>query len=191
MQARSALFDLYGDYLRPRGGRAPVPRREARRLTYLGYGMLGDHAWVAPRAADEIDAVLAEMALPYERFSASHAAGSSAAADVVGRAWNLGEIGRAYVDFVETQRPVVVAVNARSTDEDAYAARFQLVHAWRSFLFRDPQLPTSLLPSRWPGLSAAAFFDKHATRLRPAADRYVERCLASASRGARVGFSEL
>src|SRR3712207_1421432 len=24
MQARSALFDLYGDYLRPRGGRAPV-----------------------------------------------------------------------------------------------------------------------------------------------------------------------
>ena len=24
MQARSALFDLYGDYLRPRGGRAPI-----------------------------------------------------------------------------------------------------------------------------------------------------------------------
>src|SRR5688572_31368546 len=24
MQARSALFDLYGDYLRPSGGRAPV-----------------------------------------------------------------------------------------------------------------------------------------------------------------------
>src|ERR1700761_9836899 len=24
MQARSALFDLYGDYLRPRGSRAPV-----------------------------------------------------------------------------------------------------------------------------------------------------------------------
>jgi phenylacetic acid degradation operon negative regulatory protein len=64
------------------------------------------------------------------------------------------------------------------------------VHAWRSFLFRDPQLPTSLLPNRWPGLSAATFFDKHATRLRPAADRHVERCLASVSRGARVGSSE-
>jgi phenylacetic acid degradation operon negative regulatory protein len=269
MQARSALFDLYGDYLRPRGGRAPVaalvkllaplgiappavrtavsrmvrqgwlhpmrlvsgpgylltpkaarrldeasariyrtgrngwdgrfdlivlsspvPRRDARRLSYLGYGMLGEHAWVAPRAAEEIDAVLSELRLPYERFSAAHAAGSSAAADVVGRAWDLGEIGRAYEDFVEMQRPVVTAVTARSTDEDAYAARFQLVHAWRSFLFRDPQLPTSLLPSRWPGLSAAAFFDKHAARLRPAADRYVERCLASAARGGRVGFSD-
>ena len=269
MQARSALFDLYGDYLRPRGGRAPVaalvrllapvgiappavrtavsrmvrqgwlhpmrlvsgpgylltpkaarrldeaavriyrtgrngwdgrfdlvvthapvPRREAKRLTFLGYGMLGEYAWVAPRASDEVDAVLTEAAVRYERFSASHAAGSPGAAEVVGRAWNLAEIGKAYEDFIAEQRPVVTAVNARSTDEEAYAARFQLVHAWRSFLFRDPQLPSSLLPARWPGASAATFFDRHAVRLRPAADRFVERCLASASRGGRVGFSE-
>ncbi|OJF11475.1 PaaX family transcriptional regulator [Couchioplanes caeruleus] len=269
MQARSALFDLYGDYLRPRGGRAPVaalvkllaplgiappavrtavsrmvrqgwlhplrlvsgpgylltpkaarrldeasariyrtgrtswdgrfdlvllgasaPRREAQRLTFLGYGMLDERAWVAPRAAEEVDTVLLEAGLEYERFSASHAAGSPGAAEVVGRAWNLAEIGRAYEEFIETQRPVVTAVNARSSDEEAYAARFQLVHAWRSFLFRDPQLPSSLLPSRWPGLSAANFFDRHAARLRPAADRFVERSLASVSRGGRVGFSE-
>jgi phenylacetic acid degradation operon negative regulatory protein len=87
-------------------------------------------------------------------------------------------------------RPVVGAVNARSSDEEAYAARFRLVHAWRSFLFRDPQLPSSLLPARWPGLSAAGFFDRHATRLRPAADRYVERCLQSVGKGGRVGFSD-
>jgi phenylacetic acid degradation operon negative regulatory protein len=269
MRARSALFDLYGDYLRPRGGRAPVaalvkllaplgiappavrtavsrmvrqgwldpmrltsgpgylltpkaarrldeasariyrtgragwdgrfdlvvlgapvPRRDVRRLSYLGYGMLDDHAWVAPRAADEIDAVLTELAVPYERFSAVHAGGSSCAADVVQRAWDLGELGQAYEEFVAVQRPVVSAVTGRSTDEDAYAARFRLVHAWRTFLFRDPQLPASLLPSRWPGTSAAAFFDRHAARLRPAADRYVERCLAPAGRGPRSGTSD-
>jgi phenylacetic acid degradation operon negative regulatory protein len=263
MQARSALFDLYGDYLRPRGGRAPVAalvkllaplgiappavrtavsrmvrqgwlhpmrlvsgpgylltpkaarrldeaaariyrtgrfgwdgrfdlvllrtpvsRRDARRLTYLGYGMLGEHAWVAPRAADEIDAVLADLDLGHERFTASHAAGSPGAAEVVSRAWDLDGIARAYEDFVADFRPIVTAVNARSTDEEAYAARFRLVHAWRSFLFRDPQLPASLLPSRWPGVSAASFFDKHAARLRPAADRYVELCLSSVIRGA-------
>jgi phenylacetic acid degradation operon negative regulatory protein len=88
-------------------------------------------------------------------------------------------------------RPVVSAVNGRSSDEEAYAARFQLVHAWRSFLFRDPQLPASLLPPRWPGVSAAGFFDKHAARLRPPADRFVERCLQSVSRGGRMGFSDL
>jgi len=269
MQARSALFDLYGDYLRPRGGRAPVAalvkllapvgiappavrtavsrmvrqgwlhpmrlvsgpgylltpkaarrldeasariyrtgragwdgrfdlvllrtpisRREGRRLAFLGYGMLGEHVWVAPRAAEDVDAVLADAEVEFERFSASHTAGSPGAAAVVGRAWDLAEIGKAYEDFVAVQRPVVTAVNARSSDEEAYAARFQLVHSWRSFLFRDPQLPASLLPSRWPGASAATFFDRHAARLRPAADRFVERCLASAARGGRVGFSE-
>jgi phenylacetic acid degradation operon negative regulatory protein len=170
--------------------RAPVPRREAKRLTFLGYGMLAEFAWVAPRASDEVDAVLADAGIGYERFSASHAAGSPGAAEVVGRAWDLAEIGRAYEAFIAEQRPIVTAVTARSSDEEAYAARFQLVHAWRSFLFRDPQLPASLLPPRWPGASAATFFDRHAARLRPAADRFVERCLASATRGGRVGFSE-
>jgi phenylacetic acid degradation operon negative regulatory protein len=265
MQARSALFDLYGDYLRPRGGRAPVAalvkllaplgiappavrtavsrmvrqgwlhplrlvsgpgylltpraarrldeaaariyrttragwdgrfdlvllknpvtRRDARRLSFLGYGPLHEHAWVAARPADEVELVLRDLAVPYERFLATHAAGSAGAAAIVSRAWNLAEIGAAYEDFVTEHRPVMAAVTARSSDEEAYAARFQLVHAWRSFLFRDPQLPVALLPAQWPGLSAAAFFDRHATRLRPAADRYVERSLASVQRGARA-----
>jgi phenylacetic acid degradation operon negative regulatory protein len=269
MQARSALFDLYGDYLRPRGGRAPVAalvkllaplgiappavrtavsrmvrqgwlhplrlvsgpgyvltpqaarrldeaaariyrtgrfgwdgrfdlvllrtpmsRRDARRLTYLGYGMLGEHAWVAPRPAEEVDALLTELGLGYERFSAAHAAGSPGATEVVTRAWDLTGLAHRYEEFVADHRPVVSAVTTRSTDEEAYAARFQLVHAWRAFLFRDPQLPSALLPSRWPGVSAASFFDRHATRLRPAADRYVERCLASVTRAGRVGFSD-
>ena len=269
MQARSALFDLYGDYLRPRGGRAPVAalvkllaplgiappavrtavsrmvrqgwlhplrlvsgpgylltpkaarwldeaaarvyrtgrmnwdgrfdlvllrspvsRRDARRLSFLGYGMLGERAWVAPRAAEEVDAVLTDLGIGFERFTASHAAGLPGAAEVVSRAWDLDEIGRSYADFISDLRPLVTAVTARSNDEDAYAARFRLVHAWRSFLFRDPQLPPSLLPSRWPGVAAASFFDKHASRLRPAADRYVEQCLTSVGRGGRVGFSE-
>jgi phenylacetic acid degradation operon negative regulatory protein len=268
MQARSALFDLYGDYLRPRGGRAPVAalvrllaplgiappavrtavsrmvrqgwlhplrlvsgpgylltpkaarqldeaavriyrtgrtawdgrfdlillggplaKRDANRLAFLGYGPLGEHAWVAPRAADEVDSILSSVGVAYERFSAGHAAGSPGAAELVGRAWDLPGLARSYEEFVADLRPVVTAVTARSTDEEAYAARFQLVHAWRTFLFRDPQLPPSLLPPRWPGVNAAGFFDRHATRLRPAADRYVERCLHSSARG-RVGFSD-
>jgi phenylacetic acid degradation operon negative regulatory protein len=263
MQARSALFDLYGDYLRPRGGRAPVAalvkllsplgiappavrtavsrmvrqgwlhplrllsgpgylltpkaarrldeaaariyrtgrinwdgrfdliltrtpvsRRERQRLdaslSFRGYGMLDDQTWVAPRAADDVDAVLTEAQVEYERFTAVHAAGTPGAASVVRRAWDLAEIGRAYDEFVAEQRPLVMAVNARSSDEEAYAARFRLVHAWRGFLFRDPQLPPALLPEQWPGSGAASFFDRHAARLRPAADRYVEHCLDQA-----------
>jgi len=51
------------------------------------------------------------------------------------------------------------------------------VHAWRNFLFQDPQLPPSLLPTPWPGDAAAEFFDHHEARLRPAADRFVDSCL--------------
>jgi phenylacetic acid degradation operon negative regulatory protein len=265
MQARSALFDLYGDYLRPRGGRAPVaalvrllaplgiaapavrtavsrmvrqgwlhplrlstgpgylltPKaarrldeaatriyrtnkvtwdgtfdlividapgarpdrlRLAQNLAFLGYGSIDDGTWVATRPAEEVETLLGEAGLRYERFTASHAAGTPGATALVRRAWNLDEIGGAYEQFVRELRPVVNAVSDGSTEEEAYSARFRLVHAWRTFLFRDPQLPPSLLPERWSGLAAAAFFDRHASRLRPAADRYVDRCLELTTR---------
>ena len=265
MQARSALFDLFGDHLRSRGGRAPVAalvkllaplgiappavrtavsrmvrqgwlhpsrlaagpgylltakaarrldaaaariyrtgrvswdgkfdllvldvpggRRERQRLcanlSYLGYGMLDEHTWVATRAAGEVDNLLTDSGIRCERFIATHAAGTAGAAALVRRAWDLAEIGQAYERFVAEQRPLLARVTVRSSDEEAYAARFRLVHAWRGFLFRDPQLPPALLPERWPGTSAASFFDRHAARLRPAADRYVESCLASGQR---------
>lgn len=268
MQARSALFDLYGDHLRPRGGRAPVAalvkllaplgiappavrtavsrmvrqgwleptrlasgpgyaitakaarrldeaaariyrtgrinwdgrfdllvldaptgRRDRQRLAdhlrFLGYGTLDEQTWVATRPAEDVNAVLSEIGVRHERFTAVHAAGTPGAVAMVRRAWDLAEIARAYEDFVAEQRPRLATVTARSGDEEAYAARFRLVHAWRTFLFKDPQLPPALLPERWPGTSAASFFDRHAARLRPAADRYVEHCLELGNRAVR------
>lgn len=265
MQARSALFDLYGDYLRQRGGRAPVAalvrmlaplqiappavrtavsrmvrqgwlrplrlaagagylltpvassrldeaaariyrtaritwdgrfdlivlrppasRRDRQRLadtlSYLGYGCLDEQTWVATRPGEQVDRLITEAGVSYERFTAAHAGGTPGATAVVRRAWDLGEIGRAYERFVADLHPVVSQVTSRSQDEEAYAARFRLVHAWRGFLFRDPQLPPALLPEGWAGASAAAFFDSHASRLRPAADRYVEHCLEHSGR---------
>ena len=274
MQARSALFDLYGDYLRPRGGRAPVaalvrllaplgvaapavrtavsrmvrqgwlhpvrlsagpgyqltvkavhrlddaaariyraPRptwdgrfdlivllpenpgrakraersRLAATLQYLGYGSLDGGAWLAPRVADEVEGLLLESGVAHERFVASHATGLDGAAALVRRAWDLTAIGEAYGQFVADLRPVVTPVTERSDDQTAYAARFRLVHAWRTFLFRDPQLPPVLLPPHWPGNAAAAFFDHHEARLRPAADRYVDGCLDAALVSTNLG----
>ncbi|TNH23937.1 PaaX family transcriptional regulator [Micromonospora orduensis] len=265
MQARSALFDLYGDHLRPRGGRAPVAalvkllaplgiappavrtavsrmvrqgwldplrlasgpgysitpkaarrldeaaariyrtgrvtwdgrfdllvleapgsRRDRQRLaatlSFLGYGTLDEQTWVATRPGEDVDLLLAEAGIRFERFTASHYSGTPGAMGVVRRAWDLTEIGHAYERFVADQRPLLASVTVRSSDEEAYAARFRLVHAWRTFLFRDPQLPPALLPERWSGTAAASFFDRHAARLRPAADRYVEQCLDAGNR---------
>jgi len=265
MQARSALFDLYGDHLRSRGGRAPVAalvrllapvgiaapavrtavsrmvrqgwlvaartpsgpgyqltaraerrldaaaariyrttragwdgrfdlisvtlpadRRPRERLisalSFLGYARLGDGAWVAPRPSAEVEPLLVDAEVAFERFSASHQGGVPGAMALVRRAWDLAGIAAEYEAFVAELRPVVSAVNTRTPDEQAYAARFRLVHAWRGFLFSDPQLPLALLPDGWAGTTAAAFFDRHAARLRPAADRFVNACLADSAR---------
>ncbi|MGC9667885.1 PaaX family transcriptional regulator C-terminal domain-containing protein [Planosporangium sp. 12N6] len=273
MQARSALFDLYGDYLRPRGGRAPVaalvrllaplgiaapavrtavsrmvrqgwlhplrlstgpgylltpkaarrldeaaariyrttdnswdgrfdlvvidpPAQRADRgriasnLSFLGYGSIDASTWVAARTTDEVETLLNEAGIRFERFAASHAGGVDGAVSLVRRAWDLAEIGAAYEEFVRELTPTVSAISATSDDEDAYAARFTLVHAWRAFLFRDPQLPSELLPDPWPGTDAARFFDSHATRLRPAADRFVDRCLELAASRLPVATSD-
>ncbi|MEV6526838.1 PaaX family transcriptional regulator [Longispora sp. NPDC051575] len=259
MQARSALFDLYGDHLRPRGGAAPVaalvrllaplgiaapavrtavsrmvrqgwlqpvklPEGPGYRLTlkasrrldeaaariyrterlgwdgrfdliivtlpldraergrlaadlaFLGYGALDPGTWLSPRPAPEIDALLTDAGIRYERFTAEHFAGAGGAAALVRRAWDLEDLGRKYAEFVSAQQPIV-RLGPEAPDEAAYAARFRLVHAWRTFLFQDPQLPPALLPERWAGTTAATFFDRHAGRLRPAADRFVDTCL--------------
>ena len=264
MRARSALFDLYGDYLRNRGGAAPIAalvrllapvgiappavrtavsrmvrqgwltairlgrqrgyaltgrgvrrldsaasriyrtaRREwdgsfdllvieppadrtartrlAAQLRLFGYGSIGaaGTAWLSPWHAAEADALLVEATVPYERFDARHSADAPAA--LVARAWDLRDLGQAYEKFIDELEPVVSAVGPTSTDEAAYAARFQLVHAFRAFLFRDPGLPARLLPPAWPGSAAAAFFDAQAARLRPPADRFVDRMLTENS----------
>lgn len=264
MQARSALFDLYGDHLRSRGGQAPVaalvrllapvriaapavrtavsrmtrqgwlrsvrlpsgpgyaltPRglhrlddaaariyrtgrhpwdghfdlitmdpppsrtdrsRLAATLAFLGYGALTTTSWIAPRrpggdrpGEDEVDRLLADHASA-DRFTAAPSGGMSGAAALIRRAWDLDALAAAYDRFVAELTPLVATVPA--SDEEAYAVRFRLVHAWRAFLFTDPQLPPELLPPDWSGSAAARFFDKHAGRLRPAADRYVDGCL--------------
>ena len=261
MQARSALFDLFGDHLRSRGGRAPVaalgrllgpldiaapavrtaisrmvrqgwllpvqveggpgyqlsvravhrldeaaariyrtglaswdgrfdllvmtlPERRTERnriattLSWLGYGRIDPSTWVSVRASEEVDALLKEAAIPFERFTATHAAGTSGATALVRRAWDLAALASAYDAFVRGQESAVAGVTRHSSDQIAYAARFRLVHEWRSFLFRDPHLPPALLPAPWPGTTAADFFDRHEARLRPASERYVESCLA-------------
>ncbi|MDI1460163.1 PaaX family transcriptional regulator C-terminal domain-containing protein [Catellatospora sp. KI3] len=262
MQARSALFDLYGDHLRQRGGRAPIaalirllgplgiaapavrtavsrmvrqgwlapvrlpsgagyqltPRamrrldeaatriyrtgrggwdgrfdlivvappdpaalgraerdRLAADLAFLGYGRLDAAVWIAARPAGEADQLLLDAGVRFDRFSAAYTGGDAAA--MIARAWNISAVGAAYAGFVAQLAPIVGSVTRLTDDRTAYAARCALVHAWRAFLFRDPQLPASVLPPDWPGTAAAAFFDRHAARLRPAADRFVDHCL--------------
>ena len=111
-----------------------------------------------------------------EQFSSAY---DGDAAALVLRAWDLTALGSAYERWLDEARVLVGGARAGAgSDVEAYATRCQLVHEWRKFLFTDPGLPSDLLPPGWPGERAAAYFTAEAERLRPAAARYVETCLA-------------
>ena len=257
MHARSALFDVYGDHIRTRGGAAPIASlvrlleplginppaartavsrmvkqgwltaidvagqrgyaltaRAVRRLDesaariyrtrhqewdgrldlvhftppsgrtvrnelsgqlrFLGYGPLAAGTWISPWPTAEVRRIFADADVEFDRFSADHYGDTAA---LTRRAWDLDALAERYREFVSNLEPIVNLVGAGTPDRTAYTARCQLVHAFRVFLFSDPQLPSALCPPQWAGSGAAAFFDAQAARLRPAADRFVDECL--------------
>jgi len=268
MHARSALFDVYGDHLRPRGGAAPVAalvrmlasldiaapavrtaisrmvrqgwlapsrldggrgyaltdrahqrlddaagriyrtrdvewdgfwdllvvdpvaNRSARDrvrsgLSFLGYAALTDSTWISPFASPEVDAVLAAENAEAARFAAKDGDPRARAQ----QAWDLDSLAAAYRSWhVEAQELVrrpgtaLSRVELGSDDEAAFAVRSHLVHEWRKFLFTDPGLPPELLPEEWPGHTAGDFFAQEASRLLPAASRFVDLCLHDPTR---------
>jgi phenylacetic acid degradation operon negative regulatory protein len=159
-----------------------VPSRGVRErldssLRLLGYGPLGPTAWVAPRPSAELSDAL--EGLPARLFHGEHDGDD---AELAARAWDLETLGSDYASFVTEWLPRVSAVDG-SEPAAAFAASQQLLHAWRKFLFRDPGLPSTLLPADWPGTAAAEFFDEHTARLAPAAETFLSDCL---TRGART-----
>ena len=93
-------------------------------------------------------------------------------------AWDLDALAAAYRSFADNADTLLRTSNPEGDpDRAAFAARFHLVHEWRKFLFTDPGLPEELLPQDSAGRRAAELFTNEAGRLKPAADRYVARCL--------------
>jgi phenylacetic acid degradation operon negative regulatory protein len=150
-------------------------RRERLRagLGYLGYAPLDDTTWLSPRPSAELEALFAAEGVRAERFAAGY---DGDARGLVGRAWDLDGLARAYERWIGEAEELLAACE-EPEDEQAFAVRSRLVHEWRKFLFRDPGLPAMLLPDDWPGARAARFFDTEAARLLPAASRFVDRCL--------------
>jgi phenylacetic acid degradation operon negative regulatory protein len=158
-------------------------------LTYLGYAQLRDNTWISPHASAEAESLLEAERVSARRFTARYDGVDSA---LTAEAWDLGALAAAYADWLVDARAALAGLDHRSAagalggaggdsdaDRRAFVVRSRLVHEWRKFLFRDPGLPRDLLPEEWPGDAAAKFFDEQASRLMPAAGRYVEACLSA------------
>lgn len=142
-------------------------------LTFMGYAELAGDVWVSPFPRRELASVLEH----------SGASARTARADRFDppptEAWDLTALRAAYDAWPAAAAALVARHENAHDDPDkgAFAARFHLVHEWRKFLFADPGLPDELLPADWPGRLASDTFDRASSRLKPASDRFVARCL--------------
>lgn len=170
------------------------------RLEWIGFGSLGNGLWVTPHdAADRVTEMVRDLGISeyVELFTGRHL-GFSDADRLVERCWDLPAIHEQYVDFIDRhlssyERFERQHREGRLSREDAYVARFDLVHEYREFPLVDPYLPRQLLPDDWAGECAAGLFRALHDLLERPAEAHVASALAKATRetDSTIDVSEL
>lgn len=146
------------------------------RLEWLGFGMLANGVWLAPRWI-EAELELALKTLGYEEYVTVWAAGYLGFEDLsalVARCWDLVELRQLYAEFLATAS--ATAKRWRKKDGDgraAYVDYVSILHQWRKFPYLDPGLPAELLPKNWEGRKAAELFFELKEQLEAPALRFV------------------
>lgn len=157
----------------------PLRDRLRVRLSWLGFGSLGNGLWLSPhdvvarvREIGEELGVVAHLQL----FRGRHA-GFSSRGSLVRQCWDLPAINVLYESFIARHLPLYQELaNERASRlpaRDAYVRRFKLVHEYREFPLLDPFLPRPLQPADWAGECAQALFQACHGLLSEAADVYL------------------
>src|SRR5690606_37253053 len=110
----------------------------------------------------------------------SRSTGPAEDGDIATRAWDLEGLDRAYGELLETYRPRLASYRAGELQgADALVERMTLVHDYRRFPFRDPDLPPELLPEGWCGRHAHEVFLEAHGLLRGPAEACVDALIGS------------
>ncbi|MBI4674267.1 MAG: phenylacetic acid degradation operon negative regulatory protein PaaX [Chloroflexi bacterium] len=179
----------------------PEDQREARdtfrrELMWHGYGMLANTVWIsAHRQQEQIAQLVARLNLqPYVQTFTATLEGFVSEQDIVVRSWDLQAINAGYQEFIAKHRTLFDDCQQRLQAGDAlneaecFVRRFNLIHDYRRFPFRDPHLPIELVPPDWCGVQAANFFREYHQLLAEPANRYFDSVytMTSAARSTRT-----
>ena len=95
---------------------------------------------------------------------------------LVARNWRLDRIAQTYERFLVVFRPLAQWLDAGQIlpDREALVARILLIHEFRRAVLRDPHLPDTLLPERWPGHEAHELCARIYHSVLPAAERWLD-----------------
>lgn len=156
-----------------------------KKLAWLGFGPLSPSVWLSPH--DRVAQVKAEFAgHAAVRLDVFHARSEGVAADrgMAGRAWDLAAIDRDYAGLLAAYRPRLARYRAGELrGREALVERVRLMHDYRLFPFRDPDLPPELLPATWSGRAAHEVFLEAHGLLRAPADAFVDEVVAGGGLG--------
>lgn len=160
------------------------------RLTWLGFGSLGNGLWISPHDVRErVAAIAGELDVrPYlEVFRGAHL-GDSDAGRLVSQCWDLGSINTRYEAFVDRHLSDFLELRAKGAGSigprEAYVRRFELVHEYREFPLLDPFLPRPLQTSDWAGECALRLFQAYHDLLLEPAESFLEGLLATSAEAA-------
>lgn len=144
------------------------------RLAWAGLGNPVGGMWVSPHPdrGEEVRRIIADLGLESSALSFVGPFGEiGSERSLVNRAWNLAQVADHYEQFLA----MVAAEPPPAPGDETLCAQVRLVHEWRRFPFLDPQLPDTLLPSKWIGHRAKTVFDtKHEAWAVGARERWAE-----------------
>jgi phenylacetic acid degradation operon negative regulatory protein len=196
-EGRARIFDRAGRpwdgtwhmviYSVPESERA-LREQLRKKLAWLGFGPLSSSVWLSPHdRIGEVKAAFADSPAARLDTFAARSEGPAADREMAARAWNLAALDRDYSELIERYRPRLVCYRSGAlASREALVERMQLVHDYRMFPFRDPDLPPELVPDGWSGRRAHDLFREAHGSLRAAAEACVDECVGTVA-GVRVG----
>jgi phenylacetic acid degradation operon negative regulatory protein len=149
-------------------------KRIEKALTWWGFGNYAGPVWFSPHDREkQLREMLAgddELRLLFLRCNT---AGLTSDRLLAERCWDLDDLDADYHRFIEEFRPRLARYRRGLGGAAALVESIMLIHDYRRYPFRDPDLPDMLLPAGWRGRIAHQVFTEAHDVLRPAAQAFV------------------
>lgn len=158
-------------------------------LTVEGFAPLGPGLYVHPRdrAARVLRAVDGMGLADHVQSFRGPRAGAGPDDRFARGLWDLSGIAARYRRFLDRFEPVAEESSGTIDPLEAFGLRFALVIEYLEVAWDDPELPTALLPTEWPGARARNLAKQLYGTLLPLAVEYSEGVLAGVTEGSAIG----
>jgi len=153
--------------------------RVRRALAWHGFGPLAAATWISPHPRlEEVREALAGLSATRTDLLESRALSRAADREMAFRCWDLDGLARDYTELISeySQLPDAAAL-AEVPGPEALRRQVELVASYRALPFRDPDLPSALLPEGWQGRRAHTLFLTAHDALHGAASAFVRTIL--------------